>query len=121
MTEEQREQALTVVDRTSAERLLQSMRGHGMLELLHGHDDDADDVPTLRQVAVVVRGLADYTHNQHMLGESVRVLGEGGAWPDRDDQAHVLGRYFHAVADQLRDMARAEEARIIASRYGSSS
>ena len=61
-----------------------------------------DPAPTRNQVAAVLHALADRSHNQHMLGEEVAALGSdeasfGPGWA----QATGLGRYFHALGDQL--------------------
>jgi hypothetical protein len=89
-----RDEALTVAGRRATDRLLQQV--HNQVP-----PRDGSGFPTPDQVAVVLHALADYTHIQHMLGETVRVLGEGGAWPNTEDRAHIIGRYFQAVASEI--------------------
>jgi hypothetical protein len=67
-----------------------------------------DPAPTLRQVAAVIRTLADFTHTQFMVDESMIELGKaknhdfGTKW----QHASGLGRYFHWLADIIQDKAK---------------
>lgn len=74
---------------------------------------NGDPLPTRNQIAAVIRSLADFTHNQHMLSYGVAAMG------DRDSQfgamwAHAtgLGRYFHALADHIETGWSAEKTDI---------
>lgn len=100
--QQRRQEALTIGDRRATARLLEQVRNQVP-------PADGTDFPTPDQVAVVLSALADYTAIQHMLGDTVRILGAGGAWPSTEDRAHIIGRYFHALADEIR--ANAWEAR----------
>ena len=53
--------------------------------------------PTREQVALVMHALADFTHQKHMLSDSVAGL----ARDDWERQASGLGRYFHGLGDYL--------------------
>lgn len=102
--------ALRVSGRSAAERILERVQTSGRGHLATA-DGGYDSVPSKRQVAAMLVALADLTLDQHLLGPDIRDLGahrnEG-----RDDlfkQAEGIGRFFFAVADQLRDEAAAEE------------
>lgn len=61
-------------------------------------------VPSRRQVAAVLRTLADFTHNQHMLSPSVLQLGEraGVATADAEHGRAVgLSRYLNTLAHHV--------------------
>lgn len=102
--------ALKVSGRSAAERILERVHSSG-----RGHlatvDGGYDPIPTKRQVAAMLVALADLTLDQHLLGPDIRELGAQRN-EDRDDrfkQAEGIGRFFFAVADQLRDQATIEE------------
>lgn len=89
-----RHPAFVVAGQHPADRVVEALaRGRGDLDL------DGQPRPSDRQVAAVLRALADFTLNRHMLGEHVHALGRG---PDAGwEQAVGLGRLSHAMADEL--------------------
>lgn len=105
--------AFRVSGRSAAERILERVHSSG-----RGHlatiDGGYDPTPTKRQVAAMLVALADLTLDQHLLGPDIRELG-GVRNEDRDDrfkQAEGIGRFFFAVADQLREQAAADERKL---------
>lgn len=102
---EARAAALRIGDKTAAERVFQQVQYRSRrVALRHSFDGDIEEFPTLRQVAAVMHALADYTHNQHMVSDQVKeVFGEDFNTFGRvyHDQAVALGRYFHALGDEM--------------------
>lgn len=92
-----RHPAYVVGGQHPADRVMDALaRGRGDLDLA------GEARPSDRQVAAVLRALADFTLNRHMLGEAVRSLGsQRRDAADGWDQAVGLGRLFHGMADEL--------------------
>lgn len=75
---------------------------------LHG-----EPPPTTRQISAVLHALADFTLQQHMLGDEVLVLGDRPGqriWPYGTEdirwaQAVGIGRLFHGMGDHLDEQA----------------
>jgi hypothetical protein len=61
-----------------------------------------EPAPSERQVAAVLRALADHTHNMLMTSPDFIAHGEdGGIASPQWRHAMALGRYFHYLADDL--------------------
>lgn len=94
---ELRRAALQLASSNGGDRVEQQVRYSSGRAVLNGEPS-----PTLRQIACVLHALADETHNRHMLDSAVRALGDGS-------QVAGLGRYFHALGDELEDRAIEQE------------
>lgn len=81
---------------TWAERIINSQRVSSEAYLC------GDEPPTRNQIAAVIRSLADFSHNQHMVSEDIRDMGsDRSEFGDKWAHATGLGRYFHALADHI--------------------